>query len=261
MSSNILSINRLSKSYGVRQLFSDITFGIERGEKVALVAKNGSGKTSLMKIMVGLDSPDSGEVVFNNNIRVSYLSQEHDFGADMTIMEVLLHSEHPAILAYKNYQHLLQYGADDEALRVALDEMEKCNAWDVEAKVNQMLAVFQMKDANKKISQLSGGQIKRVALAKILLEEPDLLLLDEPTNHLDLDMIEWLEGFLKSMSSAIFMVTHDRYFLNRVCGTIYELDNQKLYKYKGDYSYFMEKKAGREEQLASEVAKAKKLIS
>lgn len=258
---NILSVEEVSKSYGIRVLFEGVTFGIDQKEKVGLVAKNGTGKTSLLKIIAGLDSPDSGNVTLNNNVTASYLTQDQDFDPNTSILDTVLDAEHPGVNAFRNYQNIIASGsASDNQMQQAVDEVEKHNAWDMEAKAKQMLSIFEIDDFEKNISTLSGGQIKRVALAKILLEEPELLILDEPTNHLDLQMIEWLEGYLKNMSSAILMVTHDRYFLNRICDSILELDNQKLYKYKGNYNYFVEKKAEREEQLMAETSKAKNLL-
>ncbi|TVR81945.1 MAG: ABC transporter ATP-binding protein [Chitinophagaceae bacterium] len=255
---NLITVEDLSKSFGADLLFEKVTFGIEKGEKTALIAKNGTGKTTLMRIIAGQEVPDSGKLSINNNVRISFLTQTENFLPTSTPMEVMFDANHPAVIAFKNYKNILSNEkASDEDVQKALDAVEKTFAWDIEEKAAQLLAVFGLATIERQVKHLSGGQIKRLALARTLLEEPDLILMDEPTNHLDMDMIEWLENYIKKLSSAVLMVTHDRYFLERVCQSIIELDDKKLYKYKGNYSYYIEKKAAREEQEITESAKLK----
>ena len=256
---NLLSVENIRKSYGERMLFSDLTFGIEQGQKAAIVAKNGSGKTTLMNCIMGLDNVDEGRVVWRRDIRISYLSQNNPMPDDAHIIDVVLDHELPEIRAVQTYIQALK-SENNEALEQASQLMNDLNAWDIEHRIQEILGVLNLADNNLKVGQLSGGQKKRIALAKVLIAEPEFLVLDEPTNHLDLDMIEWLENYLSKSKSTIFMVTHDRYFLENVCDTIYELDNNTLYKYKGNFSYFLEKKAERQEQMESTVDKARNLM-
>ena len=256
---NLLSIENISKSYGERLLFSRLTFGIEQGQKAALIAKNGTGKTTLMNCIIGLDSVDEGRIVWRNDQRIAYLSQNNPMRDDATILEVVLDHELPEIRAVRDYFLALERDSNDE-LQEATQLMNDLNAWDVEYRIQEILGVLNLSNNALPVGQLSGGQRKRIALAKVLIAEPDFLVLDEPTNHLDLDMIEWLENYLSKSNSTIFMVTHDRYFLENVCDTIFELDNNNLYKYKGNFSYFLEKKAERQEQMEATVDKAKNLM-
>jgi len=256
---NLLSVENISKSYGERMLFSDLTFGIEQGQKAAIVAKNGSGKTTLMNCIMGLDNVDEGRIVWRRDIRISYLSQNNPMPDDAQIIDVVLDHELPEIRAVQTYIQALK-SENNDALENASQLMNDMNAWDIEHRIQEILGVLNLADNNLKVGQLSGGQKKRIALAKVLIAEPEFLVLDEPTNHLDLDMIEWLENYLSKSKSTIFMVTHDRYFLENVCDTIYELDNNTLYKYKGNFSYFLEKKAERHEQMESTVDKARNLM-
>lgn len=256
---NLLSVENISKSYGERILFSGLTFGVEQGQKAALVAKNGSGKTTLMNCIMGLDNVDDGRVVWRKEIRISYLSQNNPMREDATVLEVVLDHELPEILAVRDYLRALNEG-NNQNLEDATQLMNDLNAWDIEHRIQEILGVLNLADNKLPVGQLSGGQRKRIALAKVLIAEPEFLVLDEPTNHLDLDMIEWLENYLSKSNSTIFMVTHDRYFLENVCDTIYELDNNTLYKYKGNFSYFLEKKAERHEQLEATVDKARNLM-
>lgn len=256
---NLLSVEEISKSYGERVLFKGLTFGIELGQKAALVAKNGAGKTTLMNCIMGNDNVETGRIVWRKDIRISYLSQSNPMPEDALILDVVLDHELPEIQAVKRYNQAMELD-DMNALNAAAQEMNELNAWNVEQRIHEILSVLNLAGNNLPVGKLSGGQKKRIALAKILIAEPEFLVLDEPTNHLDLDMIEWLENYLSKSNSTIFMVTHDRYFLENVCDTIYELDNNTLYKYKGNFSYFLEKKAERQEQFGATVDKARNLM-
>jgi ATP-binding cassette subfamily F protein uup len=257
---NILSVEGLTKTYGERTLFNNITFGISQGDKIAMVARNGSGKTTLMKIIMGKDNPDQGRVVFRNGLRIGYLDQNPEFNEDSTIEETIFNDDNITLRAVKEYEHLLENQDEpnhSERLQDAMMKIDELNAWDFENNVKIILGKLDIHDLTRQISELSGGQRKRVALAKLLIDEPDLILMDEPTNHLDLEMIEWLENYLTRGTLSLLMVTHDRYFLDNVCSEIIELDRNTLFHYKGDYEYFIEKKAERELALASEIDKAK----
>lgn len=253
---NFLSVENLTKSFGDRIIFSDVSFGIDQGDKVAIVAKNGSGKTTLLRCLMNIEPYDSGRIVYRNDIRVAFMQQTEALPEDQTILEAVFNHDLPELQVVKRYNQASAAG-DEEALIEIYDEMTALNAWDMEVKVNQILSVLKLNDTSMKVASLSGGQKKRVALAQVLVAEADFLILDEPTNHLDLDMIEWLEEFLSKSKSTILMVTHDRYFLEVVCDTIYELSDQTIYKYKGNFSYYLEKKAERQEQLQSTIEKAK----
>jgi ATP-binding cassette subfamily F protein uup len=253
---NYLSVENLTKSFGDRMLFSDITFGIDQGQKVAIVAKNGSGKTTLLRCLMDKEQFDSGRIVYRNDIRVAFMEQSENMDDEMTIMEAVFDHDLPEIQAVKKY-NLAMKNQDDEMLNECFQELTDLNAWDIEVKVAQILSVLKLDNTDVKVGSLSGGQKKRVNLAKVLVSEADFLILDEPTNHLDLDMIEWLEEYLSKSKSTILMVTHDRYFLEVVCDSILELDDKTLYRYKGNFSYFLEKKAERQEQLQSTIDKAR----
>ena len=253
---NYLSVENLTKSFGDRMLFSDITFGIDQGQKVAIVAKNGSGKTTLLRCLMDKEQFDSGRIVYRNDIRVAFMEQSENMDNEMTIMEAVFDHDLPEIQAVKKY-NLAMKNQDDELLNECFQELTDLNAWDIEVKVAQILSVLKLNDTDVKVGSLSGGQKKRVNLAKVLVSEADFLILDEPTNHLDLDMIEWLEEYLSKSKSTILMVTHDRYFLEVVCDSILELEDKTLYRYKGNFSYFLEKKAERQEQLQSTIDKAR----
>ncbi len=253
---NFLSIENLSKSYGERMIFADLTFGIDQGQKVAIVAKNGSGKTTMMRCIMGLEPVDSGKVTFRKDIRVAFMEQTENMREDQSILESIFDHDLPELQLIKAYN--IAVAKNDEAkLEELYQSITELNAWDTEVRVQQILSVLKLEDMEKRISELSGGQKKRVALAKVLLSDADFLILDEPTNHLDLDMIEWLENYLSSSKSTILMVTHDRYFLEVVCDTIMELADQTIYRYKGNFSYYLEKKAERQEQTQSTIEKAK----
>jgi ATP-binding cassette subfamily F protein uup len=253
---NFLSIENLTKSYGERMIFADLTFGIDQGQKVAIVAKNGSGKTTMMRCIMAMEPVDSGKVTFRKDIRVAFMEQTENMREDQTILESIFDHDLPELKLIKEYN--IAVAKNDEAkLEELYQSITELNAWDTEVRVQQILSVLKLEDMDIRISELSGGQKKRVALAKVLLSDADFLILDEPTNHLDLDMIEWLENYLSSSKSTILMVTHDRYFLEVVCDTILELADQTIYRYKGNFSYYLEKKAERQEQTQSTIEKAK----
>ncbi len=253
---NYLSVENISKSFGDKVIFQELLFGIDQGQKVAIVAKNGAGKTTLLRCLMGMDDIDSGRIVFRNDIRVAYMEQSEDLAEDHTIIEEIFSHDFPEIRAVKEYNLALESGNDDR-LNNAIEQLTELNAWDIEVKVQQILSTLKLSNFHQKVDSLSGGQKKRLALAKVLITEPDFMILDEPTNHLDLDMIEWLEEYLSKSKSTILMVTHDRYFLEVVCDTILELSDKTIYKYKGNFSYYLEKKAEREEQLESTIDKAR----
>ncbi|MDY0089897.1 MAG: ABC-F family ATP-binding cassette domain-containing protein [Flavobacteriaceae bacterium] len=257
---NYLSVENISKSYGERVLFEDLSFGINKDQKIAFVAKNGTGKTSILKIITGEDMPDSGQVIMRKEIKMAFLSQEPKLNPELTIEESIFASDNVVLKVIEQYEKALENPEDEEAYQKAFDKMDLHNAWDFETQYKQILFKLKLEDLKLKVKSLSGGQKKRLALATILLNKPDLLILDEPTNHLDLEMIEWLENYFAKEPITLFMVTHDRYFLERVCNEIIELDNGKLYQYKGNYSYYLTKK---EERIAAENAsidKAKNLF-
>ena len=256
---NYLSVEQIAKSYGERVLFTDISFGINEGQKIGFVAKNGTGKTSLLNILSGKDSPDEGKVVFRKNLNVAFLSQEPNLNPNLSIEETIFSSEKPILKVIANYEKALNNPDDTEQYQKAFDAMDAAQAWDFETTYKQILFKLKLEDLSQKVSNLSGGQKKRLALANALLAQPNLLIMDEPTNHLDLDMIEWLEAFFAKENITLFMVTHDRYFLERVCNEIVELDQGNLYSYKGNYSYYLDKRNARIENFETETVKAKQL--
>ena len=258
---NLLSVEEIAKRFGERILFTDVTFGLDQGQKMALVAKNGEGKTTLLEMLSGDINPDSGNIVWRNGISVGYLRQDNPFKEFKTVKEVLYGSDNDFVRALNSYEFAIDNPNDDDAMQKALNLMDSSKAWDYEAKIDKLLSIFGMDSLgkNQTIDLLSGGQKKRIALIKLIVDEPDVYILDEPTNHLDISMIEWLEEFLSGQNITLFMVTHDRYFLTRVCNQILELDNGGGYKYSGDYEYFLEKKSEREENLSAEIGKAKNL--
>jgi ABC transport system ATP-binding/permease protein len=253
---NYLSVEGLTKSFGERMIFRDLNFGIEQGQKVAMVAKNGNGKSTLLKCILGQESVDDGRVVFRNDITIGYLHQSDQLIGSNTIWEEVFNDDQPQLKAVKEYNDALESG-DENRIGATFERVSELDAWNIEVKVGQILGQLKLDNRKAKINTLSGGQKKRVALAKVLIAEPDFLILDEPTNHLDLDMIEWLESYLSQSRSTIFMVTHDRYFLEVVADIIFELEDQTIYKYKGNFSYYLEKKAERETQQEVVVGKAR----
>ncbi len=262
---NYLSVDRLAKHLGERTLFEDISFGLAKGEKVALIANNGTGKTSLLNILAGQDAPDEGEYNFRNGIRVAYLEQQPTLDEGQTIEAFITSANSETLMLIEEYNDKLAKSAEgDQGALKDLEEvqqrMDARKAWDHDRQLRAMLSRFGVTDLEKQISELSGGQKKRLALALTLLDQPDLLILDEPTNHLDIEMVEWLEDFLGQSNLTLLMVTHDRYFLDRVCNVILEMHRGKLYKHNGNYSYFLQKRAEREEVLQTEIDKAGKLM-
>ncbi|SFN32766.1 ABC-F family ATP-binding cassette domain-containing protein [Salegentibacter flavus] len=256
---NYLSVENIAKSYGELQLFNNISFGINEGQKVGFIAKNGTGKTSLLNILAGTDSPDEGKVVYRKDIKVAFLGQEPNLDPNLTVEETIFSSENDILKIISRYEKALKDPNDAEAYQKAFEEMDAVQAWDFETQYKQILFKLKLEDLDKEVKYLSGGQKKRLALAVMLLQKPDFIIMDEPTNHLDLDMIEWLEEYFKKENFTIFMVTHDRYFLERVCNEIVELDHGQLYTYKGNYSYYLDKKESRVEQEQTNTEKAKQL--
>ncbi|MGB5822350.1 MAG: ABC-F family ATP-binding cassette domain-containing protein [Saonia sp.] len=257
---NLLTVENISKSYGELVLFSDLSFGINKNQKIALIAKNGSGKTSILNILSGQDIPDTGQVNSRKGIRISFLEQEPNLDPDLTIEQTIFASDNEILQIISNYEKALADPEDEERYQKAFEAMERFGAWDFETQYKQILFRLKLDDLTVKIGLLSGGQKKRLALANALINRPDLLILDEPTNHLDLEMIEWLEQYFVKENMTLFMVTHDRYFLERVCNEIIELDHGQLYPYKGNYSYYLEKKEARLEREAVEQHKSKLLF-
>lgn len=257
---NYLSVENITKTYGARGLFQNLSFGIAEGEKVALIARNGTGKTTIFNILAGKEQADSGRVVYRKGIKVEFLAQEPNLNPDKTILDSVLDTDNPMTAAIVRYEKALENMADTEGYQKAFDEMERQKAWDFENQVKQILGRLGFDQTDRKVGMLSGGQKKRVALAKVLISKPDFLILDEPTNHLDIGMIEWLEEYLNQKGLALLMVTHDRYFLEKVCNTILELEGETMYRHPGSYSKFLERKAERQEVEATNVEKAKNLM-
>lgn len=256
---NYLSVENISKAYGERVLFENVSFGINKDQKIALIAKNGAGKSSLLKILIGQDTPDTGQVVSRKGLKIAFLSQEPTLPEELTIEDYIFQEENPILKVIQQYEHALEHPEDEVAYQKAFEAMERHEAWDFETQYKQILFQLKLTNLHLPIKHLSGGQRKRLALANVLISKPDLIFLDEPTNHLDLEMIEWLENFFAKEKMTLFMVTHDRYFLERVCNEILELDEGTLYSYKGNYTYFLEKKQQRLEQEQASQEKAKNL--
>ena len=254
-----LQIEGLTKSFGDRVLFADIAFGLSEGERVGLIAKNGTGKTTLLNIIAGDESYDSGTITFRNGIRVGYLRQLPVFPAEITVLQACFATDSEITRTIREYESAMAHN-DTARLETLVNRMEQLKAWDYEQRVKQILSQLKINDFDQPMGQLSGGQQKRVALANVLIAEPDLLILDEPTNHLDLEMTEWLEDFLSHSRVCLLMVTHDRYFLDRVCNRIVEIDSRALYTYKGNYSYYLEKRQVRIEARNAEIDRANNLL-
>jgi ATP-binding cassette subfamily F protein uup len=257
---NYLSVENVSKAFGERVIFKNLAFGINKDQKIAFIAKNGTGKTTLMNIIMGLDIPDEGQVVQRKDIKIGYLSQTNFFDENLTIEESIFASDNEVLKIIKQYEEAINNPDEMEKMEKAIDLMDQHHAWDFETLYKQILSKLKLEDLSQKISQMSGGQKKRLSLALCLINKPDLLILDEPTNHLDLEMIEWLESYFKNEKLTLFMVTHDRFFLERVCNEIIELDHGKIYSYKGNYAYYLEKKEERMQSENASIDKAKNLF-
>lgn len=256
---SFLQIENLTKSYGDRLLFADVTFGINEGDKIGLIAKNGMGKTTLLRCIAGQESVDSGTVTFTSGLRMGFLEQSPQLDENLTVTEACLQADSAVTQAIRTYEEALASG-DDAQIAAASEAMDAANAWDYEDRLRQMLSQLGITDLNKPVGQLSGGQRKRVALAKVILEEPQLVLLDEPTNHLDIESIEWLESFLQRSRVALLMVTHDRYFLDRVCTRIIEIDRGQIFSYEGNYDNYLRRRRERIEAMTAELAKVKNTL-
>lgn len=256
---SFLQVNNLTKSFGDHILFEDITFGIAQGQKIGLIAKNGTGKTTLLNIIAGKEDYDSGSVVFRNDLRVGYLEQAPQYPAGLTVLQACFYSQNETVKLLAEYEQALK---DEDSTKVneLLERMDSLKAWDYEQRAKQILGELKIHNYDQKVESLSGGQLKRVALANVLITEPELIILDEPTNHLDLEMTEWLEDYLSRSTISILMVTHDRYFLDRVCSEILEIDRQQIFQYKGNYAYYLEKRQERVEAQNAEVERARNLL-
>lgn len=256
---SFLQIENLTKSYGDRLLFADVTFGINEGDKIGLIAKNGMGKTTLLRCIAGQESVDSGTVTFTSGLRMGFLEQSPQLDENLTVTEACLQADSAVTQAIRTYEEALASG-DEARIATASEAMDAANAWGYEDRLRQMLSQLGITDLNKPVGQLSGGQRKRVALAKVILEEPQLVLLDEPTNHLDIESIEWLESFLQRSRVALLMVTHDRYFLDRVCTRIIEIDRSQIFSYEGNYDNYLRRRRERIEAMTAELAKVKNTL-
>ena len=253
-----LQVENLTKSFGDLVLFSDLSFGIAEGQRIGLIAKNGSGKTTLLNILAGKEGYDEGRITFRRDLRVGYLEQSPSYPSELTVLEACFYHGNSIVQLIKEYEHCMETPGNPRMDELLL-RMEHEKAWDYERRAKQILSQLKIRDFDQPIKQLSGGQLKRVALANVLITEPDLLIMDEPTNHLDLEMTEWLEEYLNKGSLSLLMVTHDRYFLDRVCSEIIEIDNRQIYSYKGNYSYYLEKRQERMEATNAEIARANNL--
>jgi ATP-binding cassette subfamily F protein uup len=254
-----LQAENLSKRFGEQLLFENISFTIFEHQKIALIARNGTGKTTLMELLAGNDTPESGQITKTGDIRIGYLKQIPDLDENNTVFEAVFQSGDVIVETIRNFEEALRLNHKEDITKYT-ELMERHHAWDYEVKVKQILTQLKINDYDQRISELSGGQRKRVALANVLINEPDLLMLDEPTNHLDLEMIEWLENYLEKTKITLFMVTHDRYFLDRVCNEILEMEGNTIYRYRGNYSYFLEKRQDRMDSTAAVIEKAKNLL-
>ena len=256
---SFLQIEGLTKSYGDRMLFADVTFGINEGDKIGIVAKNGTGKSTMLRIIAGEEAPDSGTVTARSGLRIGYLPQLPEYAPGTTVLEACLLADTPAARAVGEYRRTLLAG-DDQAVADATHRMDETSAWDFEDRLTQLLAQLRIDNPDEKMDHLSGGQRKRVALAATLLDDPSLLILDEPTNHLDLDVIEWLEAYLTKSRATLLMVTHDRYFLDRVCNRIIEIDRQELFSYDGNFEYYLRRREERYEAMAAELDRVRNTL-
>ena len=253
-----LQVENLTKSFGDLVLFNEISFGVAEGQRIGLIAKNGSGKTTLLNILAGIESYDEGKITYRRDLRVGYLEQSPHYPGELTVLEACFYHGNDTVQLIKEYEQCMETPGNP-GMEDLLVRMEHAKAWDYERKAKQILSQLKIRDFNQQIQYLSGGQLKRVALANVLISEPDLLIMDEPTNHLDLEMTEWLEEYLNRGSLSLLMVTHDRYFLDRVCSEIIEIDNKQIYSYKGNYSYYLEKRQERIDATNAEIARANNL--
>ena len=256
---SFLQVENLTKSYGDRILFADVTFGVNEGEKIGIIAKNGTGKSTLLNIISRKESADSGKITFRNDLRVSILDQMPTFDDNATVIEACMHDNSKIASIISLYEEALLSGNNDNITR-AMQQMDSAGAWDYEDRLKQLLTQLKVPNLNARISNMSGGQRKRVALARVILEDPELIILDEPTNHLDIEIIEWLEDYLKRSRVTLLMVTHDRYFLDRVCNKIIEIDNKQIYTYDGNYDYYLRRRRERIEAMTAELAKVKNTL-
>ena len=256
---SFLQVENLTKSYGDRILFADVTFGVNEGEKIGIIAKNGTGKSTLLNIISRKETADSGKITFRNDLRVSILDQMPTFDDNATVIEACMHDNSKIASIISLYEEALLSGNNDNITR-AMQQMDSAGAWDYEDRLKQLLTQLKVPNLNARISNMSGGQRKRVALARVILEDPELIILDEPTNHLDIEIIEWLEDYLKRSRVTLLMVTHDRYFLDRVCNKIIEIDNKQIYSYDGNYDYYLRRRRERIEAMTAELAKVKNTL-
>ncbi len=259
---NFLTLENVTKSYGEKLLFRNISLYIDKGQKIGLIAKNGTGKTTLMRVIAGKEGSEgeNAKIILRKDVRIGWLDQDPEFHPGMDVLGAVLTDTSQLVRVVRRYEHALAHPDNTIELQEAMADMDEHQAWTFESKVKELLFRFGMHNLEQKVDQLSGGQQKRLALVKVLLDEPDFLILDEPTNHLDVDMIEWLEEYLQQPGITLFMVTHDRYFLENVCDNIIELDGGQLYRYKGNYSEYLEKKALREEVASTTYEKQNKLL-
>lgn len=256
---SFLQVENLTKSYGDRILFADVTFGVNEGEKIGIIAKNGTGKSTLLNIISRKETADSGKITFRNDLRVSILDQMPTFDDNATVIEACMHDNSKIASIISLYEEALLSGNNDNITRT-MQQMDSAGAWDYEDRLKQLLTQLKVPNLNARISNMSGGQRKRVALARVILEDPELIILDEPTNHLDIEIIEWLEDYLKRSRVTLLMVTHDRYFLDRVCNKIIEIDNKQIYSYDGNYDYYLRRRRERIEAMTAELAKVKNTL-
>ena len=254
---NYLSVDNISKAFSDKLLFENISFGIEKGEKTALIAANGTGKSTMMRILVGKEEADGGKVTFNENVRIGYLEQLPQFDPNLTIEDVIATGHTDVMRVIKRYEEALVNQVDLDKATAAMDAMQ---AWSYDLRLKQLLSTFEINDLSQKIGTLSGGQVKRLALALVLLDDPDMLFLDEPTNHLDMQMVEWLENYLTQSNVTLFMVTHDRYFLDRVCNKILEMYHGTIYTHNGNFDYYVRKSREREENKRIAAEKAGQML-
>ena len=255
----LLNIENLTKSYGDRVLFEDISFGVNEGDKIGIVAKNGTGKSTLLSIIAGNETPDSGNIVFRNGLRIGYLPQTPEFLPGATVIDAALDSDDPVADTVRRYE-MTMAGGDSDAQSAAIHEMDAAHAWDFQDRMSRLLTRLGLSDLHAAVDKLSGGQRKRLAIARVVMQNPDFIILDEPTNHLDIGVIEWLENYLRRSRATLLMVTHDRYFLDRVCSRIIELDNRSAYTYEGNYDYYLRRRAERIEAMAAELARVKNTL-